>query len=79
MNIQDYRILTGWANAYIARLSKNGITMLEPRRVITEEEILKLIIWWLHKQLNDTNVDSQFITKDGEVIIEIKRLKRYDI
>ena len=79
MSIQDYRILTGILNAYIARPSKKGAVMLEPRRVITEDEIMNLIIWWLHKKLEGVETDSQFITKDGEVIIELKRLKKYDI
>ena len=79
MSIQDYRILTGILNAYIARPSKKGAVMLEPRRVITEEEILNLIIWWLYKKLEDKKTDSQFITQNGETIIELKRLKKYDI
>lgn len=79
MNIQDYRILTGAFNAYIARPAKKGNLMIEPRRVITEGEILNLIAWWLDKELNGAEGESHFIAKDGEPIIELKILKRYDI
>lgn len=79
MKIEDYRILTGTFNAYIARLSENGQRILEPRRVITEGEILNLIAWWLDQRLEDEESDSSFIYKEGEPIIELKRLKKYDI
>lgn len=79
MNIQDYRILTGAFNAYIARPASCGRLMHESRRVITESEILNLIAWWLDKKLEDAESESQFISKDGEAIIELKRLKKYDI
>lgn len=78
MNVQDYRILTGAFNAYIARLSKNGQKILEPRRVVTEGEIMNLIAWWLDMKL-DGESESYFISLDGEPIIELKRLKNYDI
>lgn len=79
MSIQDYRILTGAFNAYIARLSENGQRILEPRRVITEGEIMNLIAWWLDQKLSDEESDSFFIYKEDEPIIELKRLKNYDI
>lgn len=79
MSIQDYRILTGAFNAFIARLSKNGQKILEPRRVITEGEIMNLIAWWLDSKLEDVGSESYFISKDGEEIIELKRLKKYEI
>ena len=79
MNIQDYRILTGAFNAYIARPAKKGQVMLEPRREITEGEILNLIAWWLDRKLEGVESESQFITLDGEAIIELKRLKKYEI
>lgn len=79
MNIEDYRILTGVLHAYIARPAKKGQVMLESRRVITEGEILNLIAWWLDKELMGAKSESQFITKDGEPIIELKRLKNYEI
>lgn len=79
MKIQDYRILTGWRNAYIARPSKRRGIMLEPRRPIPEDEILNLIAWWLEQKLEGSTSESHFITLDGEPIIELKRLKKYDI
>ncbi|MEE1262135.1 hypothetical protein [Ruminococcus sp.] len=79
MNIQDYRIQTGVLHAYIVRSAKKGQVILEPGRVITEGEILNLIAWWLDKELKGAKSESQFITKDGERIIELKRLKNYDI
>lgn len=79
MNIQDYRILTGVMNAYIARPAKKGPGMCDPRRVISEGEILNLIAWWLDKKLENTTSEGHFITLDGEPIIELKRLKKYDI
>ena len=75
MNIEDYRIVTGLSNAYIARLSKNQCVMLDPRRVITEGEILHLIDWWLEKKLSDTEGDTYFITLKRKPIIKLKRLK----
>lgn len=79
MSIKDYRILTGILNAYIARPSKNGAVMLDPRRVITEDEIMNLIAWWLNKKLEGTEYERYLITRDGEAIVELKRLKKYDI
>lgn len=75
MKIEDFRIVTGVFNAYIARLSKNHCVMLDPRRVITEGEILHLIDWWLEKKLSDTEGDTYFITLKGKPIIKLKRLK----
>lgn len=77
MNIKDFRILTGAFNAYIARPAKKGGLMLEPRKVISEGEILNLIAWWLDQKLDGADVDNYFVTIDGEPIIELKRLKKY--
>lgn len=79
MNIQDYKILTGVFKAYIARPAKRGRLMLDPRREITEGEILNLIAWWLDQKLEEEESDSFFIYKEDEPIIELKRLKNYDI
>lgn len=79
MKIQDYKILTGRRNAYIARTSKRSGIMLEPSRPIPEDEILNLIAWWLWQKLEGTTSKSHFITLDGKPIIELKRLKKYDI
>lgn len=79
MNIEDYRILTGASKAYIGRPARWGQLMLESRREITEDEILNLIAWWLNKKLEGTENESISISKNGERIVELKRLKKYDI
>lgn len=54
MSAQDYQICTTLASAYIAKISKkNPMEMTQNRRQITQNEILSLIDWYLHK-----NVDS---------------------
>lgn len=79
MSIQDYRILTGVFNAYIVVPAKKGSSYDWTAKVITEGEITNLIAWWLDKKLGGTKNKRQIIVKDGEEIIELKRLKNYDI
>ncbi len=79
MDIKDCRILTGNFGAYIACPAENGHVTLKSRREITEDEILNLIAWWLNDKLEGTDKDSRFINLRGKTIIEVKRLRKYDI
>lgn len=54
MAAKDYIIGCGLAQAYICKPSKrNPCLMLSDRREITEEEILRLIDWYLDKEATD--------------------------
>lgn len=56
MAAKDYRICPALFNAYIAKVSKrNPKLMTDDRRPIEEEEILKLIDWYLDKELGEKN------------------------
>lgn len=77
MAAKDYRICCALFNAYIGKQSKrNPNTMTDDRRVIPEEEILQLIIWWAENKLRGKKENIQQITLDGEPIIEVKLLKK---
>ena len=52
MAAKDYKICPALFNAYIAKVSKkNPNLMTNDRRIITENEILMLIDWFLDKEL----------------------------
>ena len=54
MAAQDYKICPALFNAYIAKVSKrNPNKMTDDRRVITENEILMLIDWYLDNELEE--------------------------
>ena len=53
MAAKDYQICPALFNAYIAKVSKrNPNKMTDDRRVITENEIMMLIDWYLDKELD---------------------------
>lgn len=53
MAAKDYQICSGLFNAYIAKVSKKFPNMMtDDRRVITENEILMLIDWYLDNELD---------------------------
>ena len=71
----DYKICPALFNAYIAKVSKrNPNLMLEDRRVISTNEILCLIDWYVDKRCGELNKDTFNITVNGNPIIEIKKL-----
>ena len=54
MAAKDYKICPALFNAYIAKVSKcNPNLMTNDRRVITEQEIMSLIDWWLDSKTED--------------------------
>lgn len=54
MAAKDYQICPALFNAYIAKVSKkNPGQMTNDRRVITENEILMLIDWYLDNEPDD--------------------------
>jgi hypothetical protein len=54
MAAKDYKICPALFNAYIAKVSKRDPNkMTDDRRVITENEILMLIDWYLDKELEE--------------------------
>ena len=71
MAAKDYQICPALFNAYIAKVSKkNPNEMTDDRRIITENEILMLIDWYLDKELGENQTTLSFIsqTRDGKRI-----------
>ena len=77
MSAKDYKICPALFNAYIAKVSKrNPNRMTDDRRVITEEEILLLIDWYLDKETDEGEHGLKFDshTREGyEIVLEFKR------
>lgn len=62
MAANDYCICTALFHAYIAKPSKvRPNTMTNDRRIITEEEILRLVDWYLADKLQRESPESQGI------------------
>ena len=67
MAAKDYHICPALFNAYIAKVSKkNPDLMTNDRRVITENEILMLIDWYLDNELDDTHNTLSFLSHARE-------------
>lgn len=79
MSAKDYKICPALFNAYIAKVSKRDPNkMLEDRRVITEQEIIELIVWWM-KQTHMQNEDTiRTITADGKTVIQLEYFPEND-
>lgn len=61
MAAKDYQICPALFNAYIAKVSKkNPNVMTNDRRVITEDEILMLIDWYLDNELEENQTFLSF-------------------
>ena len=59
MAAKDYKICPALFNAYIAKVKKgNPNEMTNDRRVITDNEIMMLIDWYLDKELDDEKYQS---------------------
>ena len=69
MAAKDYQICPALFNAYIAKVSKKNI-MTDDRRIITENEILMLIDWYLDKELeeNQTSLSFESNAREGKRI-----------
>ena len=71
MAAKDYKICPALFNAYIAKVSKkNPNKMTDDRRIITENEILMLIDWYLDKELeeNQTSLSFKSHAREGKRI-----------
>lgn len=71
MAAKDYQICPALFNAYIAKVSKkNPNKMTDDRRVITENEILMLIDWYLDNELeeNQTSLSFESHAREGKQI-----------
>lgn len=79
MSAKDYKICPALFNAYIAKVSKRDPNkMLEDRRVITEQEIIELIVWWM-KQTYMTSEDTiRTINANGKTVIQLEYFPEND-
>lgn len=79
MSAKDYKICPALFNAYIAKVSKRDPNkMLADRRVITEQEIIELIVWWM-KQTHMQNEDTiRTINVDGKTVIQLEYFPEND-
>jgi uncharacterized protein VirK/YbjX len=81
MAAKDYIIVTGWANAYLARKKKptkrGPQTMSEDRRPITESEMIGLFEFYLRNWYDEHGEDTLVITNsDGKRIFEATLLDK---
>ncbi|MBQ2015628.1 MAG: hypothetical protein II207_01350 [Clostridia bacterium] len=75
MAAKDYKICTGLVNAYLAKVSKKHPgQMTDDRRVITDETIMGLIVWWARKRLEGTENNVTEISERGKPVVEVKLL-----
>ena len=67
MAAKDYRICPALFNAYIAKVSKKNPNMMtDDRRMITEDEILTLIDWYLDNSLDEEHNTLSFESQSRE-------------
>ena len=82
MAAQDYEIVTGWANAYLAKkkkpTKKGSQTMSQDRRVIEDNEIIGLFEFYLRNWCEENGKDTVVITKGGKKIFEATLLDKED-
>ena len=72
MAAKDYRICPALFNAYIAKVSKrNPNRMLEDRRIITDNEIMALIEWWVEQKCTELHSHYVDITSKGEIVLTL--------
>lgn len=80
MAAKDYKICPALFNAYIAKVSKkNPNKMTDDRRVITENEILTLIDWWLDSKCDEGENGQYFesLAREGmNVVLEFREIKK---
>lgn len=79
MAANDYIIVTGWANAYLAKKKKSekSHTMSSDRRVIEDNEIIGLFEFYLRNWCEDNGKDTVVITNgSGKKIFEATLLDK---
>lgn len=81
MAAQDYEIVTGWANAYLAKkkkqTKKGPQIMSQDRRVIEDNEIIGLFEFYLRNWCEENDKDTVVITNgDGKKIFEATLLDK---
>lgn len=73
MSAKDYHICPALFNAYIAKISKrNPNLMLNDRRVISNQEILNLLIWYIKRECGKNHGIDLYITENGNEILYIQ-------
>ena len=80
MAAKDYKICPALFNAYIAKVSKRDHNLMtDDRRVITDQEIVMLMDWWLDKNAEEGEHGMQFdsYTREG-MKIEMRFKKKDD-
>ena len=76
MAAQDYVIVAGWQNAYLAKNTK-GKLMSADRRVIEKNEIIGLFEFYLRNYCEEHETDSLVISDgDGKKLFEAKLLDK---
>lgn len=75
MAAKDYSICTGLADAYIAKVGKDGKISGKDKRLIPDNVIMSLIVWWLKKRLEGTENNVTEISQDGKPVVEVRLLK----
>jgi hypothetical protein len=83
MAATDYIIVTGFANAYLAKkkkpTKKGPQTMSQDRRPITEGEMIGLFEFYLRNYCDEHNTDTVVITdSDGKKLFEATLLDKED-
>lgn len=83
MAAQDYVIVTGWANAYLAKkkkpTKKGPQTMSTDRRVIEDSEMIGLFEFYLRNYCDEHDTDTVVISNgDGKKIFEATLLDKED-
>ena len=79
MAATDYIIVTGFANAYLARKKKptnKTRTMSQDRRPITDSEIIGLFEFYLRNWCDKHDSDTVFITGNGKRIFKATLLDK---
>ena len=72
--LQNTIIVAGMQSVYITKRNKSDTVMSEVRREITENEILRLIIWYSKKKFDQDKTDEYTITdSDGKALLTVNR------
>ena len=72
MSAKDYHICPALFNAYIAKISKRDPNLMtNDRRVITDNEIMTLVDWWLDKKAEEgaSGIGWESTSREGYDII----------
>lgn len=80
MAANDYIMVTGWQNAYLAKkkkeTKKGPQTMSSDRRVIEDSEMIGLFEFYLRKYCEEHNTDTVVISNGEKNLFEAKLLDK---